>query len=419
MTIPVTLSTSSVYPGGVELTFALARDLGYDGVEVMVLSDPKSREAAELQDLVDAYQLPIGSIHAPTLLFTQRVWGGAWDKIDNSIELAQAVGASVVVLHPPFLWQRPYTRAFVDGVLEREAATGVVLAVENMYPWRVAKDLAIYRPHWDPIDMPYPSNTLDLSHAATSRQDGLAMAVELGSRLKHVHLCDGRNNFKDEHLVPGLGTQRPERVLEYLVETGYTGQVCVEVATRGKGSALRDDALARSLAFARRHLGQHAGPARTIDVAGLAVLRARYDDAGVTPLIDGDTGEPGGYVGGQGAGTREAADLEALKAPLWVATYDGELAGAVALIEQEDGNTELAVERVPEEFRGRGIGMALMAEVIAHARATDAKRINLVTGAGEEFAAARALYVRAGFSETGPFGDYPADPASIFMALEF
>lgn len=419
MTIPVTLSTSSVYPGGVELTFALARDLGYDGVEVMVLSDPKSREAAELQDLVDAYQMPIGSIHAPTLLFTQRVWGGAWDKIDNSIELALAVGASVVVLHPPFLWQRPYTRAFVEGVLQREEETGVVLAVENMYPWRVAKDLAIYRPHWDPIDMPYPSNTLDLSHAATSRQDGLAMAVELGPRLKHVHLCDGRNNFKDEHLVPGTGTQQPERVLQYLVATDYAGQVCVEVATRGKGSVRRDDALARSLAFARKYLGEHARPARTIDVAGLAVLRARYDDDGVAALIDGDVGQTPGFVGGQGAGTRRAAELEAAGARLWVARFDGNLAGAVVLRDVGEAHAELAVERVPEEFRGRGIGMALLAEVIAHARATDVTRISLITGSADEYAEARQLYVRAGFTESEPYGDYSADAAATFMSLEF
>ncbi|HZK05785.1 MAG TPA: sugar phosphate isomerase/epimerase [Actinomycetaceae bacterium] len=262
MPIPVTLSSSSVYPGGVELTFTLARDLGYDGVEVMVLGDPTSREAVELVDLVNAYQLPVMSIHAPTLLFTQRVWGGAWEKIDRSIDLAKAVGAEVVVLHPPFLWQRLYHREFVKGVLQREQESGVILAVENMYPWRVARDWVIYRPHWDPISLPYPSVTLDLSHAATSRSDGLAMAIELGDRLKHLHLADGRNNLVDEHLVPGDGNQRAAEVLQLLVQREFQGQVCVEVITRGKPTPRRDSDLARSLDFARKYLGQD--PQRTL-----------------------------------------------------------------------------------------------------------------------------------------------------------
>lgn len=261
MAIPVTLSTSSVYPGGVELTFALARDLGYDGVEVMVL-DPTSRDAVELVDLVNTYQLPVMSIHAPTLFFTQRVWGKAWDKVDRSVGLAKAVGAKVVVLHPPFMWQRPYHREFVDGVVRREEESGVIMAVENMYPWRLSHDFVVYRPHWDPISLPYPSVTLDLSHAATSRSDGLAMAIELGDRLKHLHLTDGRDNFRDEHLVPGDGNQRAAEVLQLLANRNFQGQVCVEVITRGKSTPKRDEDLARSLDFARKYLGQD--PQRTL-----------------------------------------------------------------------------------------------------------------------------------------------------------
>ena len=39
MSIPVGLSTSSVYPGNAATTFRLAGELGYDGVEVMVWSE--------------------------------------------------------------------------------------------------------------------------------------------------------------------------------------------------------------------------------------------------------------------------------------------------------------------------------------------------------------------------------------------
>lgn len=42
----------------------------------------------------------IDSIHAPTLLFTQQVWGSAWSKIRHSVALAAELGAHTVVAHP-------------------------------------------------------------------------------------------------------------------------------------------------------------------------------------------------------------------------------------------------------------------------------------------------------------------------------
>ena len=40
---PVALSTSACYPLGVPETFAIAQDLGYDAVEVMITGNPLSR----------------------------------------------------------------------------------------------------------------------------------------------------------------------------------------------------------------------------------------------------------------------------------------------------------------------------------------------------------------------------------------
>ena len=133
----VALSTASVYPEGCAAGFALARRLGYDGVEVMVWTDPVAQEPGALAALSRHHGIPVLSVHAPTLLLTQRVWStDPWTKVDKSIELALEVGAETVVLHPPFRWQRDYAREFVDGVALRERETGIRLAVENMFPWR-------------------------------------------------------------------------------------------------------------------------------------------------------------------------------------------------------------------------------------------------------------------------------------------
>ena len=135
---PVLLSTASVYPLGCAEAFELAARLGYDGVEVMVWTDPTTQEIRPLEALAERHGIPVLAVHAPTLMLTQRVWGSGdpWQKVDRSIDLAAGLGARTVVLHPPFRWQRDYAESFVDGVAEREARRAIPLAVENMYPWR-------------------------------------------------------------------------------------------------------------------------------------------------------------------------------------------------------------------------------------------------------------------------------------------
>ncbi|AKT51182.1 sugar phosphate isomerase/epimerase family protein [Arsenicicoccus sp. oral taxon 190] len=274
MTVPrpeprVALSTSSVYPERVSDAFRIAEELGYDGVEVMVYTDPVSQDAAALRDLSQRHQLPIVSIHAPTLLLTQRVMHAApWPKIDLSIELAREVGCDTVVVHPPFRWQRVYAREFVDGVALREHETGVTIAVENMYPWRAGdRYVQAYLPHWDPVEQPYDHVTLDLSHAATAREDSLEMAQALGGRLHHVHLTDGLGSALDEHLVPGRGSQPAKELLQHLSAQEFGGSVVVEVSTRRGTPHQRREDLAESLAFARRYLAP-AAPASSGASAG-------------------------------------------------------------------------------------------------------------------------------------------------------
>jgi sugar phosphate isomerase/epimerase len=113
----VALSASSVYPESCADAFEIAARLGYDGVEVMVWTDPVSQDPAALARLSKHYGIPVLSIHAPTLLVTQRVWGKEpWPKLERSLQMATDLGAGAVVAHPPFRWQKEYAVGFVDGV---------------------------------------------------------------------------------------------------------------------------------------------------------------------------------------------------------------------------------------------------------------------------------------------------------------
>ena len=79
---------------------------------------------------------------------------------------------------------------------------------------------------------------------------------------------------------------------------------------------------------------------------------------------------------------------------------------------------ELKTLHTRREARGQGVGEALVAHVIAQARAQDLPELVLETGTAPFFQAASRLYVRLGFVECGPFGSYAANPDSHFMRLD-
>ena len=260
----VALSTASVYPESTASGFELAARLGYDGVEVMVGSDETSQDVSALLRLRDYHQLPVVAVHAPCLLLTQRVWGNdPWEKLRRSAEAALDLGADAVVVHPPFRWQRDYARTFLDGISGLEAEYDVAFAVENMFPWRtLGQQIQVYVPGWDPVAERYAHVTLDLSHCATAGTDAMTTAKELGARLTHVHMTDGSGSVKDEHLVPGRGSQPCAALAEHLAASGFHGSVVVEINTRRcETRSDREADVAESLAFTRLHLAAPAAAA--------------------------------------------------------------------------------------------------------------------------------------------------------------
>ncbi|MBT2499618.1 sugar phosphate isomerase/epimerase [Agromyces sp. ISL-38] len=262
--IRIGMSTTCVYPLEPEHAFRLAKLAGFDGIEIMVTQEESTQQAEHLLELSRRYALPILTVHAPVLLLTHFVWGrDPRVKLERTAELAAAVGAESVVVHPPFRWQATYALEFLRIVREISAEYGVVIAVENMFPWRAAgKNLKAYAPGWDPRIMDCDAVTLDFSHAALSGVDSLEFANDLGARLRHVHLCDGsgaigEGQIFDEHLLPGYGREPVAEVLEALASRGWSGSIVAEVNTRkARSERERLELLRETLEFARTHTHQ-------------------------------------------------------------------------------------------------------------------------------------------------------------------
>ncbi len=275
--IKVGLSTASVYPLRTEAAFEHAARLGYDGVELMVWAESVSQDMEAIAAMSTRYDMPVLSVHAPCLLISQRVWGAnPIPKLERTVRAAERLGAQTVVVHPPFRWQRRYADGFSEQVAALEAASDVMIAVENMFPFRSDRffgagstsiermrkrggrpgpGISAFAPSYDPLDGNHAHYTLDLSHSATAGTDALEMARRMGDGLVHLHLCDGNGASTDEHLVPGRGTQPTAEVCQMLAGGDFSGHVILEVTTSSARMATERDALlTESLQFARAHL---------------------------------------------------------------------------------------------------------------------------------------------------------------------
>ncbi len=263
------MATTSALPRRLHDAFRLAAEVGYDGVEIMVTSDPDTRNPRVISALSERFGMPVLSIHAPVLVLTAFVFGAdPHRKLDRSAALARQVGAHTVVVHPPFRWQARSARHFTSSVRQVSDRYGVMVAVENMFPVTVnGRDRDAYAPSWNPGSLDVDALTLDFSHAALAGVSALDLAQQWGDRLQHVHLCDGssrepNDRILDEHLVPGRGVQPVAEVLEFLARRGFTGSVVAEVSTRACGTDDERRAwLSETLDYARRAVTRQ--PART------------------------------------------------------------------------------------------------------------------------------------------------------------
>lgn len=120
-------------------------------------------------------------------------------------------------------------------------------------------------------------------------------------------------------------------------------------------------------------------------------------------------------------GSAHALEIAALQAPeirFWSAWDEGALFAIGAWKRFAPHHAEIKSMYVVESMRRRGYGGLMLRHLIADARVEGVHQLWLETGSWDYFHPAVALYLRHGFTETEPFGDYRADPNSLFMTLD-
>lgn len=101
----------------------------------------------------------------------------------------------------------------------------------------------------------------------------------------------------------------------------------------------------------------------------------------------------------------------------FVTQYDGQLAGCGGIKMFGTDYGEVKRMFVRPQFRGKGLGKAMLQRLAEYARSNDANVLRLETGIYE--VEAIGLYEGWGFQRRAPFGEYVEDPLSVYFEKSF
>jgi sugar phosphate isomerase/epimerase len=230
------ISTGAFFRHPLREAFRIISSAGYEAVEIMVTSDPYTQEAHLLVPLAEEFGLRIQAVHAPFLLVTRRVWGSdPTGKIYRAVHLAEAVGASKVIVHPPYRWQVRYRRWLETSLEAFSERTGVTVAVENMFPIRLYGERAVSfhsTQGFEDLEQ-FPFLVLDTSHAAVSGLDIRKTYGKYRSQIRHIHLSNNAGKGWDSHLpVYEDGVLPLEDFVSDVVGDGFDGSISLELDLR-------------------------------------------------------------------------------------------------------------------------------------------------------------------------------------------
>jgi sugar phosphate isomerase/epimerase len=262
----LSFSTGTFYYRSLDYSLRLARDLGFDGVELAIGPEALYLGAAPLLRAIDRVGVPVLSVHPP--LFRMPGWP-RWTthRIPRVMRLARDLGAELGVTHTMRFRDpdSPRNAHFSQAIRLGQAAGGgqAALTIENSQ-YNRRKRLA-YLDHLQRL-VNYARTrdcgiTFDTCHAGASREDILRDYDLVRPLLRNIHLSDviWRDGQPRTHVIPGDGVLPLRAFMERLAQDGYDGLVTLELHPREAGLPGRvnaERALGRSLDFMRDAIAQ-------------------------------------------------------------------------------------------------------------------------------------------------------------------
>ncbi|MEX2503236.1 MAG: sugar phosphate isomerase/epimerase [Egicoccus sp.] len=200
-------STGPLFARPLDWALGVLAEAGYDGAELMVTQDPATQDPERIAAASASEGVAVPVVHGPFLLLTRRVFGtDLVTKAQRTLELTRDVGADLMIVHPPFRWQRDFHQWLLAECDDEAADLDTRIGVENLYPVSVAGRPVRFHRYTEPEHLgPFRHVVLDTSHFGVANVDITAAYRRLRDQAVHLHVSDNRGNGHDSHAPLGHG----------------------------------------------------------------------------------------------------------------------------------------------------------------------------------------------------------------------
>jgi len=263
--------------------FSELKKVGYDRVNVDFWNicqkgkwmniDSWEDTVAKIAELSKKHSLPVYQTHANSYHGIE--WDDPaykkhefmeWSNL-RCIKATAMLGGKYIVIHPKNLPHDPLysikkakeaNLSYLAPFIEQAKKCGVSIAIENMVDFRGNRRRYCGGAIYELIDLVDTINDkdvgicLDTGHANISGVNSAEAIIEIGSRLKALHINDNHAK-EDEHLLPYFGTVNWSSVCAALKEIDYEGDFAFEVKEiKGLPRTICPDWLAYTAALGRK-----------------------------------------------------------------------------------------------------------------------------------------------------------------------
>lgn len=244
------LSAASLYLYPLRYTFRLAKELGFQGLELSLSLEVSLRGGGYLRRLAQEHGLSLFALHPP--MFSGSGGPKVEEILPRMVDLGEEAGCEMLVIHAPKahnLKERKGLR-YLEALCRAKEGWGGDICLENRgffgqedreYVLSDLRELLGFAQEHDLF------LTLDTAHAASFGYDSLEAYEICRPRLASLHLsdfCPQRSvgqwhwfqTFFRHHQMPGEGNLPLDELLRRLKEDGYSGPVILEVSPFALGA---------------------------------------------------------------------------------------------------------------------------------------------------------------------------------------
>jgi sugar phosphate isomerase/epimerase len=262
----ISFSTATFYGNTLSYSLRLARDAGFDGVELALGVGYQLWGPRPYLRAIRAIGMPVLSVHPP--FFRLRAFGwplSVTRRMTSLTSVAHLVDAPICVSHVPDIRHLDSHRA---RAFARAIALGYACVPGNITIALETTQYAGRQPHvLDDVaaltDYAREHNcgvTLDTCHTGANGEDLLAVYEAARPLLRNLHLSDsiGVGPQARTHVMPGEGDLPLRELLAKMAADGYDGLITMEMHPREVGYIGRRGQLQRlrqALDFVRTAIG--------------------------------------------------------------------------------------------------------------------------------------------------------------------